>query len=104
MTKKLINLAADEAVGTTIYEPHRFRDEKALWQVLIPTTVVAGTKVRFYGRAAPEAPWHLLLEQVENDMGANNTDMNSVDLFPEVSVEVDSYGLSTGTIEAWLVD
>jgi len=104
MTKKLINLAADEAVGTTVYEPHRFRDEKALWQVVVPATVAAGTKVRFYGRAAPEAPWHLLLEQDEADMGTNQTDMNSVDLFPEVSVEVTAYGASTGTIEAWLVD
>jgi len=104
MAKKLINLTANETVGTTIYQPHRFRDEKGLWQVEIPSGIVAGCKVRLFGRAAPEAPWHQIVEEDVADMGATTqTNVTNVDLFPEVSIEVASYG-GSGTIRGWLVD
>lgn len=92
--------AASVTVGTTVIKPARLRDEQGLFQVYLPAGF-AGT-VSFYGRLAPDAPWHEITNQVLGDMVVNNTNTVVVDIFPEVSVGL--AGNSTAAqVEAWLM-
>ena len=104
--KHLLNGAtANVTIGTTIIQPRRVRDEKGIWQVGITAGATGTASVNIYGRAATDAPWHLVLASTGATVNAaaNDTDATLIDLFPEMTVEVTGHGLGA-TYNGWLVD
>ncbi len=104
--KHLLNAATGNVtIGTTIIQPRRVRDEKGIWQVSITTGATGAATISIYGRAAPDAPWHLVLASTATAVTAatNDTDATLIDLFPEMTVAVTGHSAGA-TYNGWLVD
>jgi hypothetical protein len=96
-TTKLIDTTTDVTSDTLI--PPRNRDEKGLWQAEI---AAAGPTLSLQGRAAPDAPWHIIVSEAAAQMGDNDTNVTTVDMFPEMRAVVT--GNTSTVVKGWLVD
>ena len=103
MAKLLLDTSTNVAAGATVFAASRVRDEKGLWQIFIEAGSATSIKVSLYGRAAPAAPWHPIIEEDSSDQVVNNTNATLVDIFPEMTAEVSANGAGVD-IKAWLVD
>ena len=100
-TTTLIDSSAASATSDVI-QPPRSRDEKGLWQSNIAVTG-GGATLGLQGRTAPAAPWHVIVSETFSDMGTNATNVESVDIFPEMRAVLTGNNTSVA-VKGWLAD